>query len=90
MSEKFIKRFEKLTGVIKAYYLPNKLHLTIFYNELVSKQLIKKIVLKEIEFSAFNNSVETLSFYPEITRKSCGDVGENPHPRFIKNQVVKK
>ena len=62
---KFIERFEKLAGVIKAYYLPNKLHLTVFYNESVSKQLIKKMVLKEIDFSAFNRSVETLSFYPE-------------------------
>ena len=62
---KFIERFEKLAGIIKAYYLPNKLHLTIFYDESVQEEIIKKRVLKEIDFSAFNRSVETLSFYPE-------------------------
>lgn len=62
---KFIERFEKLEGVIKAVFLPNKLHLTVFYDESVSEKIIKQRVLKEIDFSAFSKSVETASFYPE-------------------------
>jgi len=62
---KFIERFERLEGVIKAYFLFNKLHLTIFYDSLFNEESIKKQVLKEIDFSGFNRSVETLSFYSE-------------------------
>lgn len=62
---RFTKRFEKLDGITKTVFLPNRLHLTIFYDALQSADLIKRKVLKEIDFSGFNRSVETLSFYPE-------------------------
>lgn len=62
---KFTKRFEKLKGVKKAIYLPNKLHLTIFYDEKYSSEDIKRRVISELRKSNLEKSVETLSFYEE-------------------------
>jgi len=62
---KFTQRFERHKEVIKAVYLPNKLHLTIFYDENFDEAEVKRIVLKEIDMANLQNSVETLSFYGE-------------------------
>jgi hypothetical protein len=67
---KFTERFEKHKEIIKAVYIPNKLHLTIFYDEKKSNEKeAKRIVLREIEDSNLHNSVETLSFYPDLRWK---------------------
>lgn len=62
---KFINRFEKLDGITKAYFLPNRLHLTVFYDENQKKESIKAKVLSEIYFAGLERSVETLSLYAE-------------------------
>ena len=66
---KFTQRFEKHKEIIKAVYIPNKLHLTIFYDKNFDKLKVKRIVLKEIDISNLQNSVETLSFYGEKRKK---------------------
>lgn len=66
---KFTKRFERHKEVIKAVYLPKKLHLTIFYDDNFDEDEVKRIVLKEIENSNLKRSVETLSFYSETKQK---------------------
>lgn len=83
---KFTQRFEKHEEVIKAIYIPQKLHLTIFYDESFDKGDVKRITVNEIDRANLRNSVETLSFYPEtkietVTRlksiksaKTCRDV----------------
>jgi hypothetical protein len=62
---KFTQRFERHKEVIKAVYIPKKLHLTIFYDENFDEGEVKRIVLKEIGKSNLQESVETLSFYAE-------------------------
>jgi len=62
---KFTQRFERHKEVIKAVYLPKKLHLTIFYDESFDEGEVKRIVMKEIDRANLQNSVETLSFYGE-------------------------
>ena len=68
---KFTKRFERYKQVIKAVYIPKKLHLTIFYDENFDERDVKRIVLKEIDKSNLQRSVETLSFYPETKGGEC-------------------
>ena len=63
---KFTQRFERHKEVIKAVYIPTKLHLTIFYDESFDEKDVKRVVLKEIDRSNLQNSVESLSFYPEM------------------------
>ena len=48
---KFVKRFEKIRGVRKAVYLPNTLHLTIFYKEGFKRDDIKRKVLINLKKS---------------------------------------
>lgn len=66
---KFTRRFERHKEIIKAVYLPKKLHLTIFYDEDTDEDFVKRIVLKEIDKSNLDRSVETLSLYPETKQK---------------------
>ena len=66
---KFTQRFEMHKEVIRAVYLPKKLHLTIFYDENFDEVEVKRIVLEEIDISNLQNSVETLSFYAEIKER---------------------
>ncbi|MFA5790622.1 MAG: hypothetical protein WC976_06150 [Caldisericia bacterium] len=66
---KFTQRFERHKEVIKAVYLPKKLHLTIFYDENLDEVEVKRIVLKEIDIPNLQNSVETLSFYAETKER---------------------
>ena len=66
---KFTKRFEKIAGVIKAVYVPIKLHLTIFYDVFFEEEEIRRKVLIELRESNLENSVETFSFYPEEVKQ---------------------
>ena len=63
--KQFIERFEKIKGVEKAIYIPNKLHLTIFYKKDTDEQNIKRMVLSELNKSNLNKSVESMSYYEE-------------------------
>ena len=62
---KFTERFEKIPNVKKAVYLPNKLHLTIFYKEGADLDLVKARVHSASQDFNFGQSIETVSFYPE-------------------------
>jgi len=62
---KFTKRFERIPGVKKAVYIPNDLHLSIFYDKKIKEDIIKAKVIREIDKSNLERSVETLSFYGE-------------------------
>lgn len=66
---KFTQRFERHKEVIKAVYLPRKLHLTIFYDENFDEDVVGRIALKEIDIANLQRSVDTISFYPEILTK---------------------
>ena len=62
---KFIERFEKISCVKRAVYLPNKLHLTIFHKDRCSRKDVQRKVFSEILKSNLDKSVETLSIYGE-------------------------
>ena len=62
---KFTERFESIDGVKKAIYIPNKLHLTIFFNSIFNVGSIKKMILDELDKSNLRGSVETMSFYED-------------------------
>lgn len=62
---RFTQRFGVHKEVIKAVYIPKKLHLTIFYDKNFIEAEVKRIILKEIDNSNLQKSVETLSFYAE-------------------------
>ena len=71
---KFTQRFEKHKEVIRAIYIPQKLHLTIFYDESFDKRDVKRITVSEIDRANLRNSVETLSFYPETNLKTIAQL----------------
>lgn len=71
---KFTKRFERHKEIIKAIYIPRKLHLTIFYDKNFNKDEIKRIVLKELDDSKLQNSVDTLSFYVDSGDKLIEEI----------------
>ena len=63
---KFTDNFERIPGVKKAVYIPNDLHLTIFYDEKIKRKVIKQRVMKKLDMlTNLRRSVETISFYGE-------------------------
>jgi len=73
---KFTDRFEKHKQILKAVYIPKKQHLSIFYDEKVAKLDVQYIVMTELDASDLQNSVETVSFYPEQRKHASEGKGK--------------
>ncbi|MCK5019072.1 MAG: hypothetical protein KAS32_18575 [Candidatus Peribacteraceae bacterium] len=62
---KFVDRFNRINGVVKAIYILKNLHLTIFYKEGLDRQTIRDRVMRVLYDSNLEQSVETISLYEE-------------------------